>query len=70
MRGPARMKLPRFEVLLFSVGGARYGIDVGSVAGLVRDLPDGVFETGGESITVMFEGSPVPLFPAAGFLPE
>jgi len=70
MRGFTRMKHPRFEALLFSVGGARYGIDLDSVAGLVRDLPEGVFESGTEPVTVLFDGNPVPVFPAGGFLPE
>ena len=65
----ARFKNPLLEVLLFSVGGARYGVELGQVVGVIRDLPemqDGPDADTGNSI--LFEGRSVPMFPASDVL--
>ncbi len=63
----SRIKNPVLEVLLFSVSGVRYGVELGQVVGLVRDLPaEGArFE---EGQLLLFEGREVPVFPAEDFL--
>jgi len=67
----AHMKDPVMEVLLFSVGGARYGVPLSQVVGLVQDLPqEGSPSPGYEGQVMLFEGKDVPVFPAEDFLHE
>jgi len=71
MRGRAtRLKNPVIEVLLFQVAGVRYGVALGHVVGLVRDLSAvtgcGVFDPH----VVFFEGRQVPVFPPEDFLSD
>lgn len=62
-----QLKDPVLEVLLFRVGGVRYGVSLGRVMGLVRDLPGA--ETDPTDVrSLLFEGKDVPVFPAADFL--
>ena len=68
-RAVARMKDPVLEVLLFQVGGARFGVSFGRVVGMVRDLPDpSEQDLAGDPHVVLFEGKEVPVFPASDFL--
>jgi hypothetical protein len=62
------MKDAVLEVLLFSVGGVRYGVPLNQVVGLVHDLPDDGRELGDETQLMLFEGRDVPVFPADDFL--
>lgn len=65
----AHMKDPVLEVLLFSVGGVRYGIPLSQVVGVVQDLPrEGMARI--EAQTMLFEGRDVPVFPADDFIAE
>lgn len=65
----ARLKNPVLEVLLFRVGGVRYGVELGQVVGLVRDLPPlGAGTMVEDAHLMLFEGRPVPVFPASDFL--
>jgi hypothetical protein len=63
------------EILVFSVGGSRYGVALGQIVGLVRDVPDtGDPEAGDDSEawtgldTVLFEDRDVPVFRADDLL--
>ena len=67
----ARMKDPMLEVLLFSVGGVRYGVALNQVVGLVHDVPEGSrYDADGAAQVMLFEGKDVPVFPADDFLHE
>jgi hypothetical protein len=61
---------PVLEVLLFSVGGVRYGVCLDQVVGVVHDLPrDGdATPPSHQAQTLLFEGETVPVFPADDFL--
>lgn len=67
----AHMKDPVLEVLIFSVGGVRYGIPLSQVVGLVKDIPhqQGTQAPIGAQC-MLFEGIDVPVFPAADFIAE
>lgn len=59
------------EILLFQVGGARFGVNFGQVVGMVKDLPDPTeHDVFGDPHTVLFSGRDVPVFPACDFLQE
>jgi chemotaxis signal transduction protein len=62
-----QLKDPVLEVLLFRVGGVRYGVTLNRVMGLVRDLPDAKCDPC-DVQTLLFEGKDVPVFPAVDFL--
>ena len=70
-RSAARLKNPVLEVLLFQVAGVQYGVELGQVVGLVRDLPhQDAGPVGGNPHLMLFEGRHVPVFPADDFLRE
>lgn len=67
----ARMMDPVIEVLLFSVGGVRYGVPTGSVVGLVKDLESAFPGGNGVCAQMLFyEGRHVPVLPADDFIRE
>lgn len=60
---------PVLEVLLFTVGGVRYGVSLNQVVGLVHDLPgEDATASEHEAQFLLFEGKDVPVFPADDFL--
>jgi hypothetical protein len=67
----ARMMDPVIEVLLFSVGGVRYGVPLGQVVGLVKDLEAATdAPRGAVAQMLLFEGIHVPVLPADDFIQE
>lgn len=66
----AHLKDPALEVLLFTVGGERYGVPLGQVVGLVRDLPPEPGREAEDGRILLFEGRDVPVFPAQDFLTD
>jgi len=67
----ARIKHPVLEVMTFKVGQATYGVELGQVVGLVKDLPaEGSPDDWGDTDRVLFRGRDVPVFPAADFLAD
>jgi chemotaxis signal transduction protein len=64
----AHLKDPALEVLLFTVGGEQYGVPLGQVVGLVRDLSPGLEEASDDGRILLFEGVDVPVFPARDYL--
>ena len=68
-RSARRMMDPILEVLLFQVGGARFGVNFGQVVGMVKDLPDPCgADTLGEPHTVLLGGGEGPVFPGGDSL--
>jgi hypothetical protein len=61
---------PVIEVLLFSVGGVRYGVPLGQVVGLVKDLETSAGAPRASAQTLLFEGNHVPVLPADDFIQE
>lgn len=59
---------PVLEILLFTVGGVRYGVSLNQVVGLVHDLPGEEDSSDHEARFLLFEGRDVPVFPADDFL--
>jgi hypothetical protein len=66
----AHLKDPVLEILLFSVGGARYGVALDQVVGMVHDLPGNSLDDEEDGRLLLFEGRDVPVFPAGDFLRE
>jgi chemotaxis signal transduction protein len=65
----AHMKDSVLEVLLFSVGGVRYGVPLSRVVGLVQELDlDPLGPLPGTAQMVWFEERNVPVLPADDFL--
>jgi hypothetical protein len=64
----ARLLDPVLEILLFTVGGVRYGVSLNQVVGLVHDLPGEDAAPDHEAQFLLFEGKDVPVFPADDFL--
>ena len=59
-RRNARLRHASLEVMVFEVGGVNYGVELGQVVGLVKDIP-GDFETPWEdNCCILFQGNDVP----------
>jgi hypothetical protein len=62
---------PMLEILLFKVGGVSYGLALGQVEGLIRDLPNPESDEQTEEAQVLlFDGRDVPVFPATDLLQQ
>ena len=67
----AHMKDAVMEILLFRVGGARYGVSLDQVVGVVHEIPgDSPGTDTYEAQVMLFEGRDVPVFPADDFLAD
>lgn len=65
----ASVRTAALEIMLFTVGGTRYGIDLGQISGVVRELPEEhAFESWADESTILFRGRQVPVFMATDML--